>query len=335
MKKIFILASIIFIISFCACREVKHTDNKETICIGFSMATLNEDRWVSDRDFMRQKAEERGCDIIITNANGDPDEQYDDVAGLVDQGIDVLVYAPQDFSRASECVSYAKKRGVPVISYDRLAGDSDLDAYISFDSYKTGRIQAQELLKYATSGRFLIICGPETDRNSGFLYDGVADVLNEENTAAADVLTVKQWRKEEAYDMVLDRLSQKDNDIKAVIAANDSLAWGAVNAAAVLGLSGKIFVAGQDADLSACKRIEDNTQTLTIYKPVDELARRTVDICIKLACGMDFGYDKLIDNGKKEVPGILLDVYCVDASNVKDIIEKKKRNYESKYDLCS
>ena len=42
---------------------------------------------------------------------------------------------------------------------------------------------------------------------------------------------------------------------------------------------------GQDADLDACQRIVEGTQCMTVYKPVEKLARRAAELAVALAEG--------------------------------------------------
>ena len=54
---------------------------------------------------------------------------------------------------------------------------------------------------------------------------------------------------------------------------NDGTAGGAIQALAEQKLTGKVLVSGQDAELGACQRIVAGTQSMTVYKPIRELAR--------------------------------------------------------------
>src|ERR671925_167135 len=68
------------------------------------------------------------------------------------QGAKVLVLDPVDAASASVIVQRAKQQHVPVISYDRLITNADIDYYVSFDNVRVGKLQAQTLVKKLRSG---------------------------------------------------------------------------------------------------------------------------------------------------------------------------------------
>src|SRR5439155_24196814 len=102
------------------------------ITIGFSMDTLKEERWQRDRDLVVARGEELGAKVLVQAANGDDARQNAQAENLLTQGVDVLLVAPHNGKTAAVIVESAHKAGVPVIAYDRIINDSDLDLYISF-----------------------------------------------------------------------------------------------------------------------------------------------------------------------------------------------------------
>ena len=96
----------------------------------------------------------------------------------------MLVLDPVDAASAAAIVKQAKAKDVPVISYDRLINDADVDYYISFDNEKVGKLQAQSLvdkLKRTTSrGTIVMINGAPTDNNAKLFKKGAHSVLRQE-----------------------------------------------------------------------------------------------------------------------------------------------------------
>ncbi len=63
----------------------------------------------------------------------------------------------------------AHDAGIPVIAYDRIIRDSDLDLYVSFDNERVGELQAQFLVDHLPTpgkGRIVRIYGAKTDNNA-------------------------------------------------------------------------------------------------------------------------------------------------------------------------
>jgi D-xylose transport system substrate-binding protein len=79
---------------------------------------------------------------------------------------------------------------------------------------------------------------------------------------------------------------------------------------------GKVALSGQDADLAACQRIVNGTQTMTVYKPLKALARMAAGSAVTLAKGEAVDSLVKVNNGLKDVPARLLEPIAVDKSNI-------------------
>lgn len=322
--------TVLLLISAAGCekrveREEKPKEDHKMV-VGFSLGTLMEDRWIRDRDIFISKAEQENIEVIVNNANKDSDLQYKQVKTMLSQGIDVLVIAPNDSNTEARCVKAAKEKRVPVISYDRLVSNANVDVYISFDNYQVGKIMAEYLTKQVPKGGYIIIGGSENDSNSKMLYDGAMNVL-EPFIEKGDIKILAKtwidgWIRESAYNFMRDELKTYKNDVKAVICGNDSLAWGAIDALSEAQIAEKVQVTGQDADLVACQRIVTGKQALTVYKPIKDLVEKTVEVCMQLYKGEKVKADDVISDGTYEVPYIFIGVQAVTKDNINDTVIK-------------
>ncbi|MCA1815076.1 MAG: substrate-binding domain-containing protein, partial [Acidobacteria bacterium] len=115
----------------------------QRVKIGFSMDTLKEERWQRDKELVGKHAQEVGADVLIDVANGDDRLQLNQAENMLTQGVDVLIVAPHNGVAAAAIVEAAHKQGVPVVSYDRLIRNADVDLYVSSQVVKIGELQAQ------------------------------------------------------------------------------------------------------------------------------------------------------------------------------------------------
>lgn len=303
--------------------KIEMLDSK--VKIGFSLGTLKEERWIRDRDILMAKVKELGADIIVQNANNDDQDQLKQVRYLLDQNIDILIIVPNDLEKASSAVALARKKGVKVISYDRLVLNSNVDMYISFDNVKVGELMASYVIDRIDEGNVLIINGPTSDHNTKMIKEGYSKLLDPMFDQGKLKLIAEEWApnwmKEYAFKIV-DELLQQDIQIDAVIAGNDGLADGAIQALSEHRAAGKTIVVGQDADLTACQRIVEGTQLMTVYKPIDKLTEATAKIAIKMARNEIIEFDKTIYDGSYYVPYIVLEPIPVDKENIDDTIIK-------------
>lgn len=307
--------------------EVSSQEEEEKIVVGFSMGTLMEDRWIQDRDIFIAEAGQQGIQVIVNNANNDSDLQYEQVKEMLNQDIDVLVIAPNDCYSEAKCVKAAKDKNVPVISYDRLVSNANVDVYLSFDHTQVGVLMASYLVKNVPEGGYIIVNGSKTDSNSKMINDGAMSVLKPYLASKKiNILAetwVDGWIRETAYNFVADELEKNSEDVKAIICGNDSMAWGVIDALSEAQIAEKVAVTGQDADLVACQRIVTGKQALTVYKPIKNLVEKTVEVCLQLVNGEEIKSQGTIDDGTYQVPYIFIDVQAVTKDNIDDTVIKE------------
>lgn len=307
------------------------------IKIGLSMDTLKEERWQKDRDIFVKRAEELGAEVLVQAADGKDETQIKQAESLLTQGIDVLVIIPHNAEVCATIVDSAKRQNIPVISYDRLVKNSEPDLYISFDNEKVGELQAKYLVEKAPKGNYILIGGAQTDNNAKLLREGQMKVLQPYIDRGDIKIVADQWAKDwladEALKHVENALTINNNDVVAVVTSNDGTAGGAIQALNAQKLSGKVLVSGQDADLAALQRIVAGTQSMTVYKPVSKLATKAAEAAVSLAKGEKVETNGKVNNGKIDVPSILLEPVTVDKSNldetvIKDGFQKREDVYK-------
>ncbi|MFZ0578223.1 MAG: D-xylose ABC transporter substrate-binding protein, partial [Psychrobacillus psychrotolerans] len=76
------------------------------------------------------------------------------------------------------------------------------------------------------------------------------------------------------------------------------------------------------ADLAGVQRIVVGTQTMTVYKPIQILSNKVAEIAVSMAKGEIVTADQQINNGKKEVPSVLLPPIAVDLANLESTVIK-------------
>jgi D-xylose transport system substrate-binding protein len=304
-------------------------DKRSGVLIGLSLDTLKEERWQKDREMFEKRANELGATVMVQAANGDDTAQISDVQKLINQKVDVLVIVPHDGKAMAKAVELAHEAGIPVIAYDRLIKDSDLDLYVSFDNVRVGELQARYLVDHLPTpgrGRIVRIYGAKTDNNAALFKAGQDSVLDPLiKSGAITVLHedwAEDWKPENAKRIMNAAMTAKGSKIDAVLASNDGTAGGAVQALSEEGLAGKVLVTGQDADVVALQRINGGTQAMTIYKPLHLLAQGTADLAVRMGSGKPVIATKTVNNGAIDVPSVLNDVVTVTKENIEATVVK-------------
>ncbi len=326
MKKcLMCIVILLFAIVSVGCREdelptYQGSEPESKIQIGLSFDSFVIERWQRDRDVFVYTAEELGAEVNVQNANGVVEKQISQIEYFIEKKMDVIVIIAVDSKACGEVVDKAKEAGISIIAYDRLLINSGVDLYISFDNEKVGTLMAGSIkVNVPEGGNIITIFGPTTDHNVQLVEQGYGEVMEEANLNVIYSVNAVNWLAEEAYYAVNEALLIT-SQIDGVFCGNDNLATEAVRALSENRLAGSVVVTGQDADLAACQRIVEGTQTMTVYKPVDKLAKAAAEYAVKLAKGETIDVENLINDGIWDVPYVKLEPIGVDRNNMDEVI---------------
>ena len=296
------------------------------LTIGISVDDLRLERWQKDRDIFVKKAENLGAKVFVQSANGDASAQISQIENMINRNVDVLVIIPFNGEVLGNVIAEAKKEGIKVLAYDRLINNADIDFYVSFDNEKVGELQAKSVVEAKPEGNYFLMGGSPVDNNAKLFRKGQMKVLqpliDSGKIKVVGDQWVDSWLAEKALQIMENALTANKNNIDAVVASNDATAGGAIQALSAQGLSGKVAISGQDADLAAIKRIVDGTQTMTVYKPITKLADKAAEIAVTLGKNEKPTPNAELNNGLKNVPSYLLDPIAVNKDNIDDTIIK-------------
>ncbi|MBU3088225.1 substrate-binding domain-containing protein [Clostridium gasigenes] len=319
IKKIVILQDYNFDSGF-----TNKTAKRKELVIGLSLPSQREEIFVRAKACIEKYAKTKGITVKVENADNDADKQASQVENLIAQGIDVLILAPVDSLTAATMVEKAHKEGIKVLAFDRIIKNSDLDLYISFNSTRVGQLQAQFLIKQVPKGNYIIMSGDPEDDNAKLFKEGAMDyikpLVDKGDIKIVTEQAVDNWDPKNAFKIVEDSLIANKNKIDAILAPNDNTAGAVIQALQAQGLAGKIPVAGQDGDLAAFKRIVQGTQLMTVIKDIRQLCKSAIDAAIKLANGEVVDINYTINNGKIDVPSLLITPIAVDKNNIDKVL---------------
>ena len=297
--------------------------------IGLSLDTLKEERWQGDRDLFVKRAKELGADVLVQSANSDDVRQLKDIEALIGRGVKVLVIVPHNGEVMAKAVDMAHQANIPVLSYDRLIRNAKVDLYMTFDNVKVGELQASYLKDKIPDGgklRLIRICGSKTDNNARLFKQGqdniIGPLVKEGKFEVVRDDWADDWKPENAKRITNAAITQVGKNFDAVLASNDGTAGGAIQALIEEGLAGKILVTGQDAEVAGCQRIVNGTQSMSIYKPLKQLANKAAEAAVDMAQGKKPETTSTVNNGMMDVPSILLDVVTVTKDNMRDTVVK-------------
>jgi D-xylose transport system substrate-binding protein len=283
------------------------------------------------------------CDILYSNANQDASAQQQQAEAALTQGADVLVLDAVDAASAASIVTSAKSQGVPVVSYDRLVTNADVDYYVSYDNEKVGQLQGTALVNKLKedgnpTGPIVMINGSPTDSNAAQFKKGAHSVIDSSGVKVAKEYDTPDWSPDEAQNEMQQAITALGNNgFNGVYAANDGTAGGAIAAMKSAGIDPATKpTTGQDAELEGIQRIIAGEQYMTVYKATLAETSAAAQIAVALAEGKPVPnglVNKQVNNEKKDVPSVILTPVAVTKDNVKDTVVKD--GYWSVDEICT
>lgn len=308
------------IFGFLRRQETTSKDRDGKIVVGLSLPTQREERWVRDREQMQREAMRLGIDLRVQISDADVALQNAQIENLLAQGIDVLILAPHDSAAVASAVENAQREGVPVISYDRLIMNADVELYISFDNVGVGRLQGEYITKQVPKGNYVIMSGAATDNNATLFKQGAMEfiqpLIDKGDINVVSEQSVDDWLPSNALRIIEDALTRSRNNVDAILAPNDGTAGGAVVALEAQGMAGKVPVTGQDAEVAAVRRIVAGTQSMTIFKDTRALGTAAIEAAVKMAKNEEVETNGKVNNNYADIPSLLLIPQLVTKENI-------------------
>jgi D-xylose transport system substrate-binding protein len=286
-----------------------------------------------DRPNFERKVQELcpDCEILYSNADQDAAKQQQQAEAAITKGAEVMVLDPVDAASAGAIVNRAKQSQIPVVSYDRLVTDADIDYYISFDNEKVGQLQGESLVSKleedGEQGDIVMINGAPTDNNAKLFKQGAHSVIDESPFKVAKEYDTPDWSPDKAQQEMEQAITAVGKDgFVGVYAANDGTAGGAIAAMKSAGVDPSTRpTTGQDAELAAIQRILIDEQFMTVYKAIKPEAEAAAELAVALVNGEEPPEGLVngeVDNGMKQVPSVLLEPIAVTKDKINDTIVK-------------
>lgn len=311
--------------------------------VAFLLPDNTTPRWTSQdgpsfEKWMKQLAP--NVQVITNVANNDPQQQLSQAQAAIAQGAKVLVVVAVDGTQAAKIVETATAANVPVIAYTRQIQSPAVKYMIGDDPGEIGGALGTWTMANTKDGDTIaVIAGSTTDSFAHIERDGWIKVLQPAFDAGSrklvgDVWT-PGWDPVKAHGLMDAILTSSQNNIQAVLAANDSTAEGSIASLKTHGLAGKIPVTGIDATLSADKLILQGLQSMSVWRSVDDEAKYTAQIVVDLLTSTappDGFFTSKVTLGGADIPMKAVPSIVIDKTNMQTLIDA---GAISKTDLCN
>ncbi|MGF7139084.1 sugar ABC transporter substrate-binding protein [Roseimarinus sediminis] len=295
------------------------------ITIGFLMPDGEGSRWPIDQSYVEAAARQQGVEIVSRFVENDENMQQKQATELLELGVDVLIVVSVNANTAAAIVRDAHNYDVPVVAYDRLIRNSDVDYYVSFEGASIGKVMLDHAISKVPKGNYVMLWGDPGDLNAVFIKEAQEEYLKP-FVDRGDINIVYKgyvdnWTAENAYHKMSEILDFSDQKIDAVVTSYDGLAVGALEAIREHPEQDIKVLTGQDAEMQAIQALLNDEMSLTVYKSIKTIASAAVDVAVKLARGEKIAVaESKVNNGRVDVPSLLLDPVPVTKNTIRSTV---------------
>jgi ribose transport system substrate-binding protein len=238
--------------------------------VGFTISTLNNPFFVSMKDGAEAKAKALGVNLAVTDAGNDPAKQVKDIEDLVNKGIKVLIVNPVDSAAVAPAIKEVMSKGVKIIAVDRSVDGVTVDTYIGTNNVLAANKAGKYFVQLVSPGAVIAVLEgvPSTSSNIDRV-SGYKQALDEAGLAIA-IMQTANYNRAEAL-TVTENILQSNPNITAIIAMNDEMALGAIEAVRAKGKTPgvDILITGFDAGDDAVAAVKAGEMIYTVeQKPV-------------------------------------------------------------------
>lgn len=294
LAKVFVLAAVALLALACT----KDNSNEKKVAVLLPDASII-DRWSTDKANLETVMAKYGFNTtfyVAPETEAGAAQQVEQLREAIQVGARFIVLTSIDYKKINESGLLAKHPEVKVVCHDRFVLDNPNIAYISStDTKEIGRMQALFLLNHfhasgATSMTIEFLEGPETDVNAKDFFEGAYDylkkyiesgqlVVKSGKTTYAQVKS-DSWLIADGKKAMQDRLASYGAGERPdmILAANDNLAEGAIEALGLAGITDMPVITGQDNTAMAMSNIKHGKQAMTIDKNLQDMAYNTAMI---------------------------------------------------------
>ncbi len=317
---VFLLALILLFVS--GCKKQNH------LKIGFLYSSDITIRFKKEGNFFKNYAEKEGVEVTVMCASNDEAKQLDQAREMIDNGVDVLVVIAVNVNTAAAIVREAHNNDVPVMAYNRMIQNSDVDFFVASSNDQIGKLMVDAVMDEKKGGNFVLLGGDKFDKNGLDLQKAIKKYLNpyidNGNVNLIYEAYIEQWDGDIAGFEMQKIISSYGTDIDAVISGFDGMSDGIIKVLKKYDLNGKVAVTGQDANVSGCKNIIAGDQIVTVFHPLNKIAEKGAQIAIEMAKGnsvKDFANSTEL-SGDNEIPTHRVNSIAI----TKDNLEKELIN---------
>jgi erythritol transport system substrate-binding protein len=225
--------------------------------------------WKAEVDTAVAEAKKLGYDTTVDAHNNDPDKQNQFVDGAISKKVKAIILDPAGAKESVGAVQKATDAGIPVFLVNaEIAQQGIAKSQIVSNNAQGATVGAQEWAKaMGGKGKYVELFGNPTDNNAKVRSDGYAEVLAQYPDLKSVQRETANWDRAEGKQK-MEVMLRAHPDITGVVAGNDEMALGAIQALKDAGKLSKVKVLGFDGNQDAVNAVKAGEMVATVLQPI-------------------------------------------------------------------
>ena len=283
---------------------------EDKITIGVSLPQDDNPFYIGMLKGIRARAGELGFDVATVSSNEDKLKQINGVQDLVAKGVKGILISPIDAVGVNAAYDAAAAAKIPIVSLARGSTSPNQTIHVAMDEVRVGRDIAEWTAKKLDGkGKVAMLLGPSGAPTFRNLAQGYTEVMTKYPDIQIVFKTDGPLTRERGLKNTEDALVSHP-DLKAIYAANDDLALGAMQAVLAANRNGQTIVTGMNGVPPALRAVKEESMGLTVELNPVLWGRLGVDVLASFL------------KGDKVEPRVFIKHVVIDSSNVDEVLAK-------------
>jgi inositol transport system substrate-binding protein len=255
--------------------------------VGVSMALFDDNFLTAVRASMKERAQQLGVQIQFEDAENDIGRQLNQIQNFIAQHVDAIIVNPVDTDATPRMTRLVASAGIALVYVNRMPADRQLPPRVSFvgsDETESGTLQMTEVCRLlGGKGDIVVLMGELTNQSARQRTRDIEDVIARPACRGIRIVDrqAADWKRTAAADLVTNWLSAGLRPA-AVVANDDEMAIGAIQALRQANLLAGTIVAGIDATPDALAEMKTGALRLTVFQNAPAQGRGALDTALKL-----------------------------------------------------
>lgn len=225
--------------------------------------------WQAEANTAKEAIKKAGYEATVNAHGADPDKQNQLIDAAISQQVKAIVLDPAGAKESVPAVQKATDAGIPVFLVNaEIAEQGIAKSQIISNNAQGATVGAEQWVEaMGGKGKYVELFGNPTDNNAQVRSDGYAAVISAYPELKKVGQETANWDRVQGKEK-MEGLIAAHPDITGVIAGNDEMALGAIEALTGAKMIDKVKVLGFDGNADAVEAVRSGTMVATVLQPI-------------------------------------------------------------------